>query len=87
MLPNDMTFSNLNVEKIKGIGFPEYVYVQGSLCPDGNLHQIGNPVQQFLKGHFVSVFADNLEVRDGGVTIWRVMLEGRGVLYRFHTII
>ncbi len=46
VLPNDISLSNLTVEKIKGIGFPEYLYVQGSLYPDGILHQIGNPVQQ-----------------------------------------
>ena len=55
----------MTAEKIKRIGFPEYVYVQVSLYSEGNLHQIGNPVQRWLEGHFVSVFADNLEVGDG----------------------
>jgi hypothetical protein len=68
--------SNITLEKVIGIGFPEYVYVQGSLYPDGTLHQIGNPDQRFLEGHFVSVYADNLEVGDGIVTTRRVLLEG-----------
>jgi hypothetical protein len=42
VLPSDISLSNLTVEKVKSIGFPEYVYVHGSLYPDGNLHQIGN---------------------------------------------
>ncbi len=42
VLPNDISLSNLTVEKVEGIGFPEYVYVQGSLYPDGTLHLIGN---------------------------------------------
>jgi hypothetical protein len=44
VLPNDISLSNITVEKVKGIGFPEYVYVQGSLYPKGNLHQIGDPI-------------------------------------------
>ncbi len=44
VLPNDIFPSNLAVDKVKGIGFPEYVYVKGSIYPDGNLHQIGNPI-------------------------------------------
>ncbi len=50
VLPYDISLSNLTVEKVKGIRFPEYVYVHGGL-PDENLHQIGNPVQRRLEGH------------------------------------
>ena len=46
VLPNDTSLGNLIVERVKGIGFPKDVYVQGSLYPDGNLHQIGNPAQR-----------------------------------------
>ena len=38
VLPNDISLSNLTAEKLTGIGFPEYIYVQGSIYPDGNLH-------------------------------------------------
>ncbi len=65
-----------------GIGFPEYIYVQGSLYPEGNLHQIGNPVQCFIEGHFVSVYADNLEVGDGSGGTRRVLLEGSQTDYK-----
>ncbi len=74
VLPIEMFLSNLTVEKVKGIGFPEYVFVQGSLYPDGNLHQIGDPAQLWLEGNFVSVYADNLEVGDGSGTTQRVLL-------------
>ncbi len=42
VLPNDISLSSLTMEKVKGIVCTEYVYVQGSPYPDGNLHQIGN---------------------------------------------
>jgi hypothetical protein len=41
-----------------------------------HIYQIGYPVQRLLEGHFVSVYADNLEVGDGTGTTRRVLLVG-----------
>ncbi len=64
VLPEDISLINLTTNKLAGIGFPEYIYLQGSLYPKGILDQIGNPVQKWLEVHFIKIYTDYLEVDD-----------------------
>ncbi len=58
------------MEKLTGMEFPEYIYVQGSLYLDNILHKIENSVQRWLDLHIIKIYAENLEVGDGiGTTL------------------
>ncbi len=76
MLPDDISPSNVTVETLTGIEFPEYICVQGSPYPDGILHRIRNLVQKWLDGHFRKIYKNYLEVGDRSGEIRRVLLEG-----------
>lgn len=67
---------NITTQNLTGTGFPENILVNASLIPHAEIyHTIGTPVQRWTEGHFVSVYADNLNVNDNG-TSRRVLLAG-----------
>lgn len=68
--------SEVTIDTINGTGFPENLNVNASLLPHiETYHTIGLPTQRWTEGHFISIYADNLQVNDGD-TSRRVLLEG-----------
>ena len=76
VLPDDITVNSITTNRLIGTNFPEFVTVEGSLIPSQDMwYQLGNPAFRWIEGHFGSIYADNLQVNDGGTTR-RVLLEG-----------
>ena len=76
VLPPDITLNSVTTQILNGTGFPENIFVNGTLIPHIEIyHTIGLPSNKWLEGHFKNSYADNLSVNDGGTTR-RVLLEG-----------